>query len=173
MIKVTRFMAAAAVSALAVFGLVSPSAAQFVGEGSRTIILDEVDVVTVGHGKTQRREGHIMLQTYGGQIGVAMRFDVIGLLSLCHPRRPDILDQKRKFYALYVETTTVPRIRVMTFNTECVTGSFRAWFVHFPPEAPVIPYFFQPITFEVIMEADDGFDGNVNPIEEFELRGTD
>ena len=113
------------------------------------------------------------MEAPAGQDGVVMIFDVDGLLSLCGAR-VDIPDKNQKFYAIYVETTTQPRIRVMSFNTECNQGGFRSVFVRFPPGTPVIPYFFEPITFEIIMEADDGIsDFNVNPFADFELRGED
>jgi len=169
--KLTKCFSAIGVSILIVFGAAWPLYAQEQpGFRARVIALDETPEGYTGfHGKP--RQGQIVLTTTADdRRPLILTFNVHDLSRLCFFGVPD---SQLKFYTLYVETTTIPRTRVFNFNTECNFGNYKGQYIDFPVGTSAEALLYEPITFEIIMEADDDDDVNVDPDFQFQLRGKD
>jgi len=169
--NLTKCFSAIGVSILIVFGFAGPSFAQDQhGFRARVIQLDETPPDYTGfHGKP--RQGQIVLTTTADdRRPMILTFNVSELSRLCFF---NVLDSDQKFYTLYVWTPTIGRIRVFNFNTECNFGNYNGQYIDFPDGTPAEPLLNEPIMFEIIMEADDGLDENVDPEFDFQLRGED
>jgi hypothetical protein len=59
------------------------------------------------------------------------------------------------------------------FSTSCDFGDFTEHIFWFPPGTPADPLFEEPITIDMVVEADDELDLNVFPLADFVLRGQD
>lgn len=162
---------ALAVSAVAVFVVVrgSPSSAHEPAPiRHRNIELVEPEGVP---DRRSDAHGRVVLFEYHDFEGVDMQLSVYRLTWNC--RGPLFEGRQNRFYTVYIETPSLERFRVFNFGGECNLGTFHSIFVTLPEGIPHDPLFNEPITVDIVIEADDGLELNVFPFADFVLRGVD
>jgi hypothetical protein len=102
-----------------------------------------------------------------------LAMNVQALIWNCYRISPLYEGRENRFYVLWVETTTLDPIRVLSFATECNLGTFSTLFVDIPIAQDDIELLFtEPVTVTITIEEDDGTSQNVFPLADYVLRGT-
>jgi len=132
---------------------------------TRQISLDPPEVGAMQPFNGRESGGTLVLQRQDG--GAWVTFNVHGL----NCRGQGVIEAGDMFYTIYVGTATTGLFRVYNFNTGCNFGDFKTQFVSIPQGVDIDALFSELVTIDIVMEADDGIDGNVWPFADFVLRG--